>query len=142
MYQCDLQLIADQVARVLNLTSLPIVKIQPVKRGWAHPKTGKITMPEWVLGKKCRRQAYQKYYVTHEVIHFRTGLKHDLEFKRVEAKVLNKLFGVIIFRDNRRPWPWRSPSAHRIYPTKLVNKKTGEVLWKEVTKPGVFSTRS
>ena len=135
MNQYDLQLIADQVALFLGLTTIPKVEIKPVKRGWAHPETGKVTIPEWVLSKKCKRRAYQEYYVTHEVIHFCTGLKHDSEFKRVEAEVLNKLLAILVFRDNRRSWPWRPPSDHRIYPTKLIDKKTGEVLWKEPPKP-------
>jgi len=131
----ELQLIADRVARFLSLTTIPTVEIKPCKRGWARLKTIKITIPEWVLGRKCRRRAYQEYYVTHEVTHFRTGLKHDLEFKRVEAEVLNKLFAITICRDHRRPWPWRPPSDHRVYPTKLVDKETGEVLWKEAPNP-------
>ena len=134
MNQYELQFIANQVARFLDLTTAPIVEIKPVKRSLARPKTGKVTIPEWVLGKKCIRQAYQEYYVTHEVTHFRTGLKHDSEFKRVEAEVLSKLFAIGIRRHYRRPWPWW-PSGHRTYPTALVAKETGEVLWKEGLEP-------
>jgi len=135
MNQYELQLIANQVARFLSLTTTPIVEIKPVRRGLARPKTRKITIPDWVLSKKCRRQAYQKYYIAHEVTHFHTGLKHNSGFKRVEADVLNQLFAITIRRDNRRPWPWRPPSDHRIYPTKLLDRDTGEVLWEGSHEP-------
>ncbi len=134
MNQSELQLIANQVAQFLGLTTLPRVKIKPVDRGWARPKTGNITLPEWVLGIKCRRRAYQEYYVAHEMIHFGTGLKHDLAFKRTETEVLEKLFSITIDRDRRRPWPWRPPSDYRVYATKLMDKETGEVLWKATPK--------
>ena len=134
MNQYGLQPIANRLARYLGLTTTPMVEIKPVKRGLAHPKTGKVTIPEWILGVKCRRQAYQKYYVTHEVIHFRIGLKHDSEFKRVEAEVLSKLFVIRICRYYKRRWPWRPPSDLRVYPTTLVYKETWELLWEESTK--------
>ncbi len=132
MNQYRLQPIANRVARYLGLTTTPMVEIKPVKRGLARTKTGRITLPDWVLGEKCRRQAYQKYYVTHEVIHFRTGLKHGAKFKQIEAEVLSELFALRI-RYNRRPWPWRPPSDRRTYPDALVDKETGQMLWKKVS---------
>ena len=131
MNEYELQAIADQVTQFLKLPTTPIVETKPVNRGLARPKTGKTTIPEWVLAKKCKRKAYQKYYVAHEVTHFRTGLKHDAEFKRVEAEVLSDLLGIRIRRSHRRPWPWRPPSNRHTYPGALVDKETGCVLWKE-----------
>ena len=131
MNKYELQLIANQVAQFLDIATTPIVEIKPVKRGLARPKTGKITIPDWVLSKKCKRQAYQKYYVTHEVVHFHTGLNHGAEFKKVEAAVLSELFAIRILRSDRPPYPWRLPPDHRVYPYALVDKETAEMLWCE-----------
>lgn len=130
MNQRELQAIAGQAAQYLKLTTTPALEIKSVERGQARTKTGKITVPEWVLGEECQGRAYQKWYVTHEVIHFHSGRRHSARFKQVEAEAMSTLFGIEIVRFRRRwPYPWRPCSNHYVYPVSLRDKETGKVLW-------------
>jgi hypothetical protein len=124
--QQELQAIADQVAQFLKLSSRPIVEVKPVKRGKARPKTGRITIPEWVMSKP---EAYRRYYIAHEVCHFFTGLKHSAAFKDIENEVLKELWGVGILRRYPRPPHKHLAQAHRVYPVSLIDLESGKVLW-------------
>ena len=134
--QNELQAIARQVAEYLKLELTPIVEVKLVERGLARPKTRRITIPKWVLDEKCQRQAYQVWYVAHEVTHFATGAKHSARFKQVEKDVLSEVFGIEIVRFRRRQsYPWRPPSDHHVYAEELLDKKTKKVLWQK--GPGI-----
>ena len=119
-----LQALAGRVAQFLRLSSCPTVEIKWVDRGWARPKTNKITIPGRILGEV---EVYQRYYVAHEVCHFAEGLEHSAQFKRRESEVLRELWGVAIRKYPGRP-P-KPPQDHRVYPVRLVDIRSGEVLW-------------
>ena len=120
----QLQTYAEQVAKFLKLLSCPVVEVKPVDRGKARLKTRKITIPVRVLGDN---EAYKRYYVAHEVCHFSTGLEHSRDFKHKEDEVVRKLWGIGIIRyDGRPPKPWQDWG---VYPVRLVDLKSGEVIW-------------
>ncbi|MFH1087744.1 MAG: hypothetical protein V1737_04075 [Chloroflexota bacterium] len=125
-----LQDIADQVAQFLKLPKTPTVVVKPTARGWAHLRTGSVTIPGYILGQP---EAYQRYYVAHEVVHFYTGPGHDMPFKRAEAEVLAGLFDIAIVTSRSGCPPRHRLSGRLVYPVALLDKRTQDALWSRST---------
>lgn len=84
MTDATLQIVSDLTAEYLKLNLKPQVEVNEVRRGRVRPKTGKITIPKWALGKG---EHFALAYVVHEVCHY-LFMGHGPDFKACEMDAL------------------------------------------------------
>jgi predicted SprT family Zn-dependent metalloprotease len=111
---------AAKIAKHFGLRNRPKVYWTEDRRGHAVVGRNVVTLPSWA---KYELEAFQTYYVAHEMSHFVQWQKsgkasHDREFKAIEDEALS-LFDLEIVR---------RPRSH--YPV-MLSSTDGVLVWKE-----------
>ncbi|MBN1511663.1 MAG: hypothetical protein JXB13_06585 [Phycisphaerae bacterium] len=112
---CDeLQEVADLMCASAPRAPL-LVKIKNTRRGYAHGRTGWVSVPVWATEERLE---YAWYYVIHEVCHVLSGEhRHTAKFQALERRWL-AAFGLV-------------PVYRGVYPGELQST-TGRTLWSEL----------